>query len=156
MRPVSADASTVRRAGARAEAAAAANTGPAPDLPPPSAGEAARLQWAAEQLESLFINELWKSMRRTVNKTGMFDGPGVQLFEEMLDEERSKVMARAGGLGLAALLYEQLSQYLPEAPRGDAAAAAVHPADEQAGPEADEPGPTTDEPKLPPADEPAP
>lgn len=92
----------------------AANMGAAPDAPPASAGEAARLQWAAEQLESLFINELWKSMRRTVPQTGMFDGPGVRLFEEMLDEERSRAMAEAGGLGLAAMLYEQLSMHMQD------------------------------------------
>lgn len=102
------------RPGVRANVAGAGavNAGAAPDAPPASAGEAARLQWAAEQLESLFINELWKSMRRTVPKTGMFDGAGVRLFEEMLDEERSRAMASAGGLGLAALLYEQLSVHI--------------------------------------------
>lgn len=93
-----------------------ANFGAAPDAPPVSAGEAARLKWAAQQLEAVFINELWKSMRRTVMKSGMFDGPAVRLFEEMLDEERSKAMAESGSLGLAALIYEQLSVHLANAP----------------------------------------
>lgn len=95
------------------------NFGVAPDAPPATAGEAARLKWAAQQLEAVFINELWKSMRRTVMKSGMFDGPGVRLFEEMLDEERSKAMASAGDLGLAALIYEQLSVHLADAPPFD-------------------------------------
>lgn len=107
---------TTRISGIRA---GSANFGAAPDAPPLSAGEAARLQWAAEQLESLFINQLWRSMRRTVIRSGMFDGPGVRLFEEMLDEERSRAMANAGGLGLAAMLYEQLSAHLQEEPRLD-------------------------------------
>ena len=98
---------------------APANFGAAPDAPPASAGEAARLKWAAQQLEAVFINELWKSMRRTVMKSGMFDGPGVRMFEEMLDEERSKAMADGGDLGLAALLYEQLSVHLADAPAFD-------------------------------------
>lgn len=95
---------------------AAANVaGVGADVPPPAAGEAARLRWAAEQLESLFIHQLLKSMRSTVMKTGMFDGPGVKMFEEMLDEERAQDMARAGGLGLAQLIYEQMSQHTPVA-----------------------------------------
>lgn len=113
-RPSSAHLSAARPSGG--PRTGANNFGAAPDAPPPSAGEAARLRWAAEQLESVFINELWKSMRRTVNKTGMFDGPGVRLFEEMLDEERSRAMAAGGGLGLAALLYEQLSAHIQETP----------------------------------------
>lgn len=91
-----------------------ANAGVAPDAPPAGAGEAARLQWAAEQLESLFIHELWKGMRRTVMKSGMFDGAGVRLFEEMLDEERSRAMAEAGGVGLAQLIYEQMSAHVDD------------------------------------------
>lgn len=84
------------------------------DVPPAGAG-AARLRWAAEQLEALLVHELLKSMRRTVVKTGMFDGPGVKMFEEMLDEERAGHMAAAGGLGLAQLIYEQMSRHVPDA-----------------------------------------
>lgn len=106
-------AATTRITGIRTDAA---NFGAAPDAPPASAGEAARLKWAAQQLEAVFINELWKSMRRTVMKSGMFDGPGVRLFEEMLDEERSKAMADSGSLGLASLIYQQMSALLLDAP----------------------------------------
>lgn len=90
---------------------------PVGDEPPRSAGEEVRLRWAAEQLEALFLQELWKSMRSTVPKGGMFDNMAVDLFEEMLDEERSKTMAAAGGIGLAQMIYEQMSAHL--APRDD-------------------------------------
>lgn len=79
------------------------------DVPPPSTDERARLQWAAEQLEALLLHELLKTMRSTIDKADLFDGPGVALFEEMLDEERSKEMAAGGGLGLAQLIYEQMA-----------------------------------------------
>lgn len=82
------------------------------DLPPPGTDADTQLRWAAEQMEALLIHELLKSMRRTVMKTGMLDGPGVQLFEEMLDEERSKEMAATGGLGLAQLIYEQMAPHV--------------------------------------------
>lgn len=82
------------------------------DVPPPGAGSDARLRWAAEQLEALLVHELMKSMRRTVMKTGMFDGMGVKMFEEMLDEERSKELAAGGGLGLAQLIYDQMAPHV--------------------------------------------
>lgn len=92
------------------------STGVGDAVPPPGAGSDIRLRWAAEQLEALFVHELLKSMRRTVMKAGMFDGLGVKMFEEMLDEERSKEMAAAGGLGLARLIYDQLAPHVPAAP----------------------------------------
>ncbi|GEM_PF-3235478 len=88
------------------------------DEPPASAGEAARLRWAAEQLEALFLEQLWRGMRRTVMKSGMLDGPGVQLFEEMLDQERARIMAGTGALGLADLVYEQMSRYIDTGGQG--------------------------------------
>lgn len=51
-------------------------------------------------------------MRRTVMKTGMFDSPASNMFEEMLDEERANQMAHDGGMGLADLIYEQMSGHL--------------------------------------------
>lgn len=87
--------------------------GMASDMPPPTAGEHARLRWAAEQLESLLIYEMLKSARGTVMKTGLLDSQATKMFEDMLDEERASQMARSGGMGLAELIYEQMSRHLP-------------------------------------------
>lgn len=89
--------------------------GMATDMPPPGAGEHARLRWAAEQLESLLLYELLKSARGTVMKTGLLDSQATKMFEDMLDEERAAQMARSGGMGLAELIYEQMSRHLPPA-----------------------------------------
>ena len=101
---------------------AAGSTGlaftPGWEEPPVGAGEAARLRWAAEQLEALFLEQLWRGMRRTVLKAGMLDGPGVELFEEMLDQERARAMAAAGVLGLADMVYEQMSRYIADDSNG--------------------------------------
>ncbi|HLT58615.1 MAG TPA: rod-binding protein [Limnochordales bacterium] len=86
---------------------------PSWDLPSSSAGDEARLRWASEQLEALFLEMLWRGMRRTVMSTGMLDGPGVRLFEEMLDQERARMMAAAGTLGLAEMVYQEMSRHLP-------------------------------------------
>ncbi|MBO8142168.1 MAG: rod-binding protein [Firmicutes bacterium] len=79
--------------------------------PPAGTSEDERLRWAAQQMEALFIEQLWKGMRRTVPRSGMFDGIGTEVFEEMLDQERSRLMAEAGTLGLAKMIYEQMSRY---------------------------------------------
>ncbi|MFS8534448.1 MAG: rod-binding protein [Limnochordales bacterium] len=106
-------AATVRAAGSTGLAFT-----PGWEEPPVGAGEAARLRWAAEQLEALFLEQLWRGMRRTVIKTGMLDGPGVDLFEEMLDQERARAMAAAGALGLADMVYEQMSRYIVDDSNG--------------------------------------
>lgn len=117
-----AELSSRTNAGRATAVRAAGSTGlaftPGWEEPPVSAGEAARLRWAAEQLEALFLEQLWRGMRRTVMKTGMLDGPGVELFEEMLDQERARAMAAAGTLGLADMVYEQMSRYINEDAHG--------------------------------------
>jgi len=108
---------TARRAGPGAVARVRETPGgmaftPGFSVPPATAGEAARLRWAAEQLEALFLEQLWRGMRRTVMAAGMLDGAGVRMFEEMLDQERAVIMAEAGALGLADLIYEQMSRFV--------------------------------------------
>lgn len=76
--------------------------------PPETADEAVRLAWAARELEAFFIQELWRAMRRSLPEGGLFPAaPGHRMFEEMLDEERSRLMAASSQLGLAALIYER-------------------------------------------------
>lgn len=64
---------------------------------------------ALVEFESLFINEMLKSMRETVNKTDLFHGgSGEDMYNSMFDMELSKIMASAGGIGLEKALYSQL------------------------------------------------
>lgn len=90
--------------------------------PPEGADEAARLAWAARELEAFFVQELWRAMRRSVPEGGLFQGaPGSRMFEEMLDEERSRLMAASDQLGLAALIYERTLPYVLRSSAGSAA-----------------------------------
>lgn len=76
-------------------------------------GDNKELMEASKQFESIFINQLLSQMRSTVPKDELLDGGlGEDVFKGMLDEEYSKKMADAGGIGLAQILYEQLSQNL--------------------------------------------
>lgn len=83
------------------------------DQPPERAPEQARLAWAARELEAFFIQELWRAMRRSIPKGGLFpSSAGSRTFEEMLDVERSRLMAGSGQIGLAALIYERMLPYV--------------------------------------------
>lgn len=64
---------------------------------------------ACREMESLFLTHLLKEMRATVEKSGFISGgQAEEIFTSLLDVEISKKMAAAGGIGLSAILQEQL------------------------------------------------
>lgn len=70
-----------------------------------------RLEEACEQLESLFIHQLFQQMRATVPKSGLLGGGSTEaLYTSMLDQQMSQDLAAQGGIGLAALLRDQLAE----------------------------------------------
>jgi flagellar protein FlgJ len=70
---------------------------------------------AAKQFESLFMNELMKSMRASTMASGMFDSPGGQVSTEMLDNQfATQLSGRAGGLSEA--IIKQLERQMGLAP----------------------------------------
>ncbi|NLD70721.1 MAG: flagellar assembly peptidoglycan hydrolase FlgJ [Limnobacter sp.] len=74
---------------------------------------------AAGQFEALFMQQLLKSMRDAMPKSGMFQGPGHDTYVGMLDQQMSQSMAGRPG-GLAELIAKQLSRHI--APPGEAPA----------------------------------
>lgn len=63
----------------------------------------------AEQFESLFLTELFKSMRSTVPENDWLDsGMQNEVFEDMLYEEYALDAAESGGIGLADMIYDSL------------------------------------------------
>ena|SRR3990170_4227735 len=68
------------------------------------------LRRAVADFESLFINQMLKSMRETIGKSELFHGGKAEdIYTSMLDAELSKNMAHSGGIGLAEMLLKQLS-----------------------------------------------
>jgi Rod binding domain-containing protein len=68
-----------------------------------------KLRAACVEMESLFISHLFKEMRATVEKSDFIDGgQAEEIFTSLLDVEMSKKMSTAGGIGLSAILLEQL------------------------------------------------
>ena len=70
----------------------------------------AELKKAVADFEALFIQQMLKSMRDTIDKGDLFHGgSGEEVYTSLLDEELSKDMAKAGGIGLSAMLLRELS-----------------------------------------------
>ncbi len=75
-------------------------------------GDEKDLKEACLQFESYFLNMMFKSMRKTViSGEGIFKKSNAEnIFQEMLDQEMTKKMANQGGIGLADMMYKQLSR----------------------------------------------
>lgn len=68
-----------------------------------------RMREVASEFESLFVNELFKSMRRTVPKNDYLRGGLRQdIFEDMLYQEYARKISHSGGLGLGEMVYKYL------------------------------------------------
>lgn len=71
----------------------------------------------AEEFEAVFLAQLIEQMMGESTQSEMFGGgPGESAFRGMLNEEYAKVMARAGGIGLADDLAREMMR-LQEAAR---------------------------------------
>ncbi|NLM41768.1 MAG: hypothetical protein GX199_05610 [Firmicutes bacterium] len=78
-------------------------------------GSQAALREAAEQFEALFVQMLLTEMRRTVPENDLLgDRRAEKLFQSLLDQELALNSSQAQGIGLAKLIYEQMSRFLPE------------------------------------------
>jgi murein DD-endopeptidase MepM/ murein hydrolase activator NlpD len=62
----------------------------------------------ATEFEGLLMNELLKTMRKTVPESPFFGGFSNDVFTSMLDEQLSRESARGGALGLTGILERQL------------------------------------------------
>ncbi len=68
------------------------------------------LKQACESFESYYVQQLFKSMRKTIPESKFLDsGNEKEIYTDMLDEEYSKVISKSHGYGIADALYKQLS-----------------------------------------------
>ena len=74
-----------------------------------------KLRSACEGFESIFIQKMWEQMQNTVPKEGLMHSRDEKTWQSMYDQELAKEMTRAGGIGLADMMYEQLSRNLRSA-----------------------------------------
>ena len=88
--------------------------------PQPTTPQHRALLKASQAFEAVFLTQLLGSMRRTVPETGFFGGNSrpMKIFKAMQDEEVAKAMASSGGIGLAAMLYNQMAKSIPSTQSG--------------------------------------
>jgi flagellar protein FlgJ len=74
-----------------------------------------QLRKVSQDFESVFLSYMMKVGRDTTAKGGFWGhSQGEEIFTSMRDDELAKHMAKAGGIGLAKLLVEQLTRTLQE------------------------------------------
>ncbi len=62
------------------------------------------------QMESIFVSKMLKTMRNTVPKSKMFHGGfAEEIFEDMLYDEYATSLSKNENLGIASMLYDDLS-----------------------------------------------
>lgn len=70
-----------------------------------------KLKEVCKEFEQYFMKEMLKSMKKTLTGNELIPkNKGEEIFSDMLDDEYSKKAANSGGIGLAKMLYEQLSK----------------------------------------------
>lgn len=74
------------------------------------AGNEAELENACRGFESLFVNYLMQQMRDTVPQGGFVGGGQAEkIYTTMLDGEVAKTISEQRGIGLARIMYEQMT-----------------------------------------------
>lgn len=76
------------------------------------ADKKARLEKAAQEFESLFLQQMMSAMRKTVQKEDRFSGGQAEAaFQPMLDQQYAMSAAsRNGGIGIGRMLYQSLER----------------------------------------------
>lgn len=75
-----------------------------------------KLKEASEDFEAIFIKMMLDSMDKTVDRENSLinGGEAEEMFRDMLNTEWSKSMSQSQSLGIAEMLYKQLSEGLKE------------------------------------------
>lgn len=68
------------------------------------------LKKACQEFEATFINMLFKEMRKTVGSSD--SNFALDTYQEMLDEELANSVSEGKGIGIADMMYKQLSYKL--------------------------------------------
>jgi peptidoglycan hydrolase FlgJ len=82
-----------------------------PATPPTTAltrPEERRLRATAHEIESMFLQNLLKTMRQASGSKGPLSGTGQRVYQEMMDEHLGRALSKGGGIGLADLLVRDV------------------------------------------------
>jgi Rod binding domain-containing protein len=90
-----------------------------------------KLRKACQDFEAVFMNKMWQKMRATVPKAGYLHSRFEDQYLSMFDHEMSKKFASAGGIGLADMMFSQLSEKLAQKSQTTAPGGPPRPLNEQ-------------------------
>ncbi|MCL2458327.1 MAG: rod-binding protein [Desulfobulbus sp.] len=86
-----------------------------PTAAQPSPKDQAALKKTCQDFEAIFIQSMFKAMRKTVGQDGLFaKNNATAIFEDMLDQNIAADMAKKQSLGLADQIYHQMEKNLPK------------------------------------------
>ncbi len=80
----------------------------------PSPQKLRELKKVSREFEALFLEKIWKEMKKTVSPDGIFHNPITEKYLGMFDWQFALTLSRDGGIGLGDFLYNQLRQQLEE------------------------------------------
>lgn len=73
-------------------------------------GDDKELKQSCQDFEAMFIKQMLKSMKSTVNKSGLIkENMGEKIFDDMLSDEYAQSIAKNSGFGIAEMMYKQLA-----------------------------------------------
>ena len=75
----------------------------------------AALEDVAQQFESLFLQQMLKSMRDATVKGDLMNSETMETYQSMADQQVALQLSREGGVGLARMMVEQMQTrgYVP-------------------------------------------
>ncbi len=77
--------------------------------------EEKRLSKACAEFEALLVQQLFQTMRASIQKAGLIDGGSAEaIYTAMLDQKVAQDLALQGGLGLSARMKEQIIRYMDD------------------------------------------
>ena len=68
----------------------------------------AALEEVAAQFESIFLQQMLKSMRDATVKSDLFDSSQMDTYQGMADQQLALKLSEGGGIGLARMMVEQM------------------------------------------------
>ncbi len=75
------------------------------------------LREKTREYEAVYINELYKSMRKSIPEGGLFEKDmSSDVFQEMLDLEYARATAKGKGMGLGEAMFNQMKKHIQTKP----------------------------------------
>jgi flagellar protein FlgJ len=90
-----------------------------------------QLKEACQEFEGVMLGMLYKQMKATVPKSEFMEGDSsTEILQSMLDDELVNVASKRSSLGIADIMYKQLSRQYETYSRAEADTAEIQAADE--------------------------